>query len=76
MKNLFNSCTNLEEVTNLNTTNATNMYCMFMNSHFNSDISLWDVSKVKESVESGQIVVPELLDSVEGVEENLTKVEQ
>ena len=35
-----------------------------------------DVSKVKESVESGQIVVPELLDSVDGVEENLTKVEQ
>lgn len=39
-------------------------------------IMAMDVSKVKESVESGQIVVPELLDSVEGVEENLTKVEQ
>lgn len=39
-------------------------------------IMAMDVSKVKDSVESGQIVVPELLDSVEGVEENLTKVEQ
>lgn len=39
-------------------------------------IMAMDVGKVKESVESGQIVVPELLDSVEGVEENLTKVEQ
>lgn len=39
-------------------------------------IMAMDVSKVKESVESGRIVVPELLDSVEGVEENLTKVEQ
>lgn len=39
-------------------------------------IMAMDVSKAKESVESGQIVVPELLDSVEGVEENLTKVEQ
>lgn len=39
-------------------------------------IMAMDVSKVKESVESGQIVIPELLDSVEGVEENLTKVEQ
>lgn len=39
-------------------------------------IMAMDVSKVKESVESGQIVVPELLDSVEGLEENLTKVEQ
>ena len=39
-------------------------------------IMAMDVSKVKESVESGQIVVPELLDSVEGVEENLTEVEQ
>ncbi|WP_086286915.1 CvpA family protein [Campylobacter sp. P0085] len=39
-------------------------------------IMAMDVSKVKESVESGQIVVPELLDSAEGVEENLTKVEQ
>lgn len=39
-------------------------------------IMAMDVSKVKESVESGQIVVPELLDSVERVEENLTKVEQ
>lgn len=39
-------------------------------------IMAMDVSKVKESVESGQIVVPELLDSVEGVEENLTKVDQ
>ena len=39
-------------------------------------IMAMDVSKVKESVESGQIVVPELLDRVEGVEENLTKVEQ
>lgn len=39
-------------------------------------IMAMDVNKVKESVESGQIVVPELLDSVEGVEENLTKVEQ
>ncbi|WP_086234415.1 CvpA family protein [Campylobacter devanensis] len=39
-------------------------------------IMAMDVSKVKESVESGQIVVPELLDSVEGAEENLTKVEQ
>lgn len=39
-------------------------------------IMAMDVSKVKESVESGHIVVPELLDSAEGVEENLTKVEQ
>ena len=39
-------------------------------------IMAMDVSKVKESVESGQIVVPELLDSAERVEENLTKVEQ
>lgn len=39
-------------------------------------IMAMDVSKVKESVESGQIVVPELLDRVEGVEKNLTKVEQ
>ena len=39
-------------------------------------IMAMDVSKVKESVESGPIVVHEILDSVEGVEENLTKVEQ
>lgn len=39
-------------------------------------IMAMDVSKVKESVESGKIVVPELLDSSESLEENSTKVEQ
>ena len=39
-------------------------------------IMAMDVSKVKESVESGQIVVPKLKGSEEGVGESLTKVEQ